>query len=236
MIIRDNKKSPFITLEGTDGSGISTQAELLERALREEGWEVYLTKEPTDGPAGVMIRLELAGRLIHMQDAVITSLTQAQRLALLFAADRIDHIYDKVLPRLNMGVVVISDRYYLSSLAFQGIDMDNFEWIYEINSKCIRPDLTIFLDVDAILCVKRMQRRRWHVELFEEVKKLEQVRANYLKAIDFLSRKQEKIVVVNGGQPIKEVHNEIMRSVKKALVQNKSTTTTRPVGNQLPLE
>ncbi len=236
MIMKGNKKTPFITIEGTDGSGISTQAELLERSLREEGWEVYLTKEPTDGPAGAMIRLELAGRLIHLKDAVVTPIAEAQKLALLFAADRIDHIYNKIVPRLDMGVVVISDRYYLSSLAFQGLDIENFNWIYELNSKCIKPDLTIFLDVDAKLCIKRMQRRRWHVELFEEVKKLEGVRASYLKAIDFLSSKGEKIVVVNGNQPIKEVHNEIMRAVKKALAQNRTATSSGNVVPQLTFD
>jgi thymidylate kinase len=114
--------------------------------------------------------------------------------------------------------------------------MVNFDWIYELNSKCIKPDLTIFLDVDAKLCIKRMQRRRWHVELFEEVKKLEGVRANYLKAINFLSSKQEKIVVVNGSQPIKEVHNEIMRAVKKALTQNRTATSKGNVTQQLTFE
>ncbi|GAF95201.1 unnamed protein product, partial [marine sediment metagenome] len=152
------KKVPFIVIEGVDGSGVSTQAELLERKLRSTGREVYLTKEPTDGPAGAMIRLALAGRLVKRKDALDLRSFEAHTLALLFAADRMDHLYNDIIPKLDIGVIMISDRYYLSSYAYQGIDINNIEWLQAINSQCLRPDLTVFLDIDPAICCKRIQR------------------------------------------------------------------------------
>ena len=218
-----NKKAPFIVIEGTDGSGVSTQAELLEKKLRDTSREVYLTKEPTDGPAGAMIRLALAGRLVKPRNALAVQSFEAHALALLFAADRMDHLYNDIIPKLDIGVIVISDRYYLSSYAYQGIDINNIEWLQAINSQCLRPDLTVFLDVDPAICYKRMQRRRWHVELFEEQQKLEEVRRGYLKAIEYLAKQRENIVVVNGTQPINAVQRDILRAVRKVLSTNRVT-------------
>jgi len=216
------KKVPFIVIEGADGSGVSTQAESLERKLKDTGREVYLTEEPTNGPAGAMIRLALAGRLVKQKDALASQSFESHTLALLFAADRMDHLYNDIMPKLDIGVIVISDRYYLSSYAYQGIDIKNLEWLQAINSQCLRPDLTIFLDVDAAICYKRMQRRRWHVELFEEQRKLEDVRRGYLRAIEYLARQRENVVVVNGNQPINAVHRDIMREVRSILSKNRA--------------
>lgn len=217
-----NKKPPFIVIEGTDGSGVSTQAELLEKKLRDEGREVYLTKEPTDGPSGAMVRLALAGRLISQKKALTSPSLEARVLALLFAADRMDHLYNDIIPKLDIGVIVISDRYYLSSYAYQGIAINDVEWLQAINSQCLRPDLTIFLDVDAEICYKRMQRRRWHIELFEEQQKLEEVHHSYLKAIQYLMGRGEKIVMVDGNQPLNAVQRDIFRAVRKILSGNKA--------------
>ncbi len=213
-----NNRAPFIVIEGTDGSGVSTQAERLERKLRDEGREVYLTKEPTDGPAGAMIRLALAGRLVHPKDVAEQTL-ESHTLALLFAADRMDHLHADIIPKLKIGVTVISDRYYLSSYAFQGLDVD-VEWLQEINARCLRPDLIVFLNVDSAICYKRMQRRRWHVELFEEQTKIEEVRQNYLKVIQHLIWQGENIVIIDGNQPINVIHQQIFREVEKTSPKN----------------
>jgi len=214
-----NNRAPFIVIEGTDGSGVSTQAERLERKLRDKGREVYLTKEPTDGPFGAMIRLALAGRLVHPKDVAELQSFEPHTLALLFAADRMDHLHTDIIPKLNMGLTVISDRYYLSSYAFQGLDVD-IEWLQKINSHCLRPDLTVFLNVDAAICYKRMQRRRWHVELFEEQAKLEEVRQNYIKVIQHLMWQGENIVIIDGNQPINVIHQQIFREVEKTSPKN----------------
>jgi dTMP kinase len=212
-------RGPFIVIEGTDGSGVSTQAEHIERKLRDEGREVYLTKEPTDGPAGAMIRLVLSKRLMHPKDVIELQSFEPHTLALLFAADRMDHLYSDIMPKLKIGVTVISDRYYLSSYAFQGLDVD-IEWLQKINSYCLRPDLTIFLNVNSAICYKRMQRRRWHIELFEEQAKLEQVRQNYLKVIQQLIGQGQNIIIIDGNQPINIIHQQIFREVKKTSPKN----------------
>lgn len=214
-----SNRAPFIVIEGIDGSGVSTQAERLEKKLRDEGREVYLTKEPTDGPAGAMIRLVLAGRLVHQKDVLELQSFEPHALALLFAADRMDHLHTDIIPKLNIGVTVISDRYYLSSYAFQGLDVD-LEWLQGINSHCLRPDLTIFLNVNSAICYKRIQRRRWHVELFEEQAKLEEVRKNYLRVIQHLIWQGENIVIIDGNQPINVIYQQIFREVEKTSPKN----------------
>ena len=214
-----NSRAPFIVIEGTDGSGVSTQAERLEKRLRDEGREVYLTKEPTDGPAGAMIRLALSGRLVHPKDIAESQSLDQYTLALLFAADRMDHLRTDIIPKLKIGVTVISDRYYLSSYAFQGLDVD-IDWLQRINSYCLRPDLTIFLNVDSSICYKRMQRRRWHVEIFEEQAKIEQVRQNYLKVIQHLLWQGENIVILDGNQNISVINQQIFREVEKTSLKN----------------
>ena len=214
-----NNRAPFIVIEGTDGSGTTTQAERLEKKLRDEGREVYLTKEPTDGPAGAMIRLALAGRLVHSKDVAELQSFEPHTLALLFAADRMDHLHTDIIPKLKIGVTVISDRYYLSSYAFQGLNVD-IEWLQKINSHCLRPDFTIFLNVDSAICYKRIQRRRWHVELFEEQAKIEEVRQNYLRVIQHLIWQGENIVIIDGNQSISIIHQQIFREVEKTSPKN----------------
>jgi dTMP kinase len=223
------RKAPFIVIEGTDGSGVSTQSELLEKKLKSERREVYLTKEPTNGPAGAMIRLILTGRLTCNNGIKDSTPLDPYTLALLFASDRMDHLYTDIVSKLDIGVIVISDRYYLSSFAYQGLSVD-FEWLKAINSQCRKPDLTVFLDVPSELSWKRMQRNRWRVELFEEQRKLESVHQNYLEAIEYLTRQGENIVIINGNQPTNEVHRNVLREVKKVIGKGQAIPTS-----QLPL-
>lgn len=220
MRLLQNNRAQFIVIEGTDGSGTTTQAERLEKRLRDEGREVYLTREPTDGPVGATIRLALSGRLVHQKSNPELDPFQPQTMALLFAADRLDHLHTDITPKLEIGITVISDRYYLSSYAFQGLDVD-IDWLQKINFYCLRPDLTIFLNVDSQICYKRMQRRRWHVELFEEQAKIEEVRQNYLKVIQHLIWQGENIVILDGNQPINVIHQQIFREVEKTSPKNK---------------
>jgi len=209
-------RGKFIVFEGIDGSGLTTQAELLRNWFLKQGLECYLTKEPSEGPAGVMIRLALSKRLTSFHKTGQHVPLDNLALALFFAADRIDHLSTAIMPRLEMGVNVISDRYYLSSFAFQAIQAD-LHWIRSINSKCEKPDLTIFLDVPAEICKKRMERQRWHVELYEETDRLEEVHLNYLAAIKQLSLENENIEVINGVDSIQNVHKAVSLVVKRTL-------------------
>lgn len=211
----------FIVFEGLDGSGQTTQAGLLKLWYRKKAkQEAFYTKEPSGGPAGVLIRLILGKRVgsadIDEPYRPIDELT----LALLFAADRVDHLKNEILPQLAMGSTVIGDRYYLSSFAYQTLG-SNYEWVRQLNSQCRSPDLMIFLDVRPDACLKRMKLQRQHVELYDEVSKLQQVRSNYLKAIDDLRGEGERIEVINGNRPVMEVHAEVVDLVKKLNFQGK---------------
>lgn len=210
----------FIAFEGLDGSGITTQAELLRGWLQGRGIECYLTKEPTDGPAGSIIRLALARRLSLHPDV----------LALFFATDRLDHLVNDILDKLKIGITVISDRYVLSSLAYQSVESDPL-WLRNLNSRFRTPDLTILIDTPIEMCLKRMQRQRWHIELYEEAGKLENVRKNYLQFAREFIMSGERIAVVDGARSIDVVHRDVTRVVQ-ALYRKRR----QPALNQLALE
>jgi len=200
------RRGKFIVFEGIDGSGLTTQSSLLKNWFDGQGFAVFSTKEPTDGPIGGQIRLALSKRLNMRSTA----------LALSFAADRMDHLETEIIPKINNGVVVISDRYYLSSYAYQMLDLE-LEWVIQLNSKCLKPDLTILLDVPALISKRRMERMRWHVELFEETVKLERVRNNFLSIAERLTKNGENIEIVDGNRPLNEVQKDVRQIVLKAL-------------------
>lgn len=149
----------FIVFEGLDGAGTSTQAALLAEWLRGRGISVDLTREPTDGEIGRLIRQVLSG----------DTKTSPAALALLFAADRIDHLErpDGVKAALAAGRWVISDRYVLSSVAYQSADGIESAWAAEINRHAITPDLTIFVDTTPEVCMRRIEARGGRREIFE---------------------------------------------------------------------
>jgi dTMP kinase len=193
----------FIVIEGLDGAGTTTQAGLLGDRLANSR-SVYVTYEPTDGPAGLQIRMVLEHRL-RMDPAA---------LAALFAADRMDHLYHRdggggIVPRLLGGTDVISDRYYLSSLVYQGMDVD-WDWIWQIHARCIRPDRTIFVDVPVDVCLSRIAAGRGgRPDLYERRETLARVREGYLRNIDRLRQEGEAIAVVDGDAPLEEVRAAI---------------------------
>ncbi len=147
--------APFIVIEGIDGCGKGTQAKLLLKHLSDLGTDVLLTAEPTRGPLGKMIREHLSNPFLD-----------DEALALLFAADRIEHLEKEVRPALRSGKIVISDRYVYSSVAYQGQKVD-MEWVGEINKYADRPDLVILLDISPSLGQKRMKERGGDPECFE---------------------------------------------------------------------
>jgi dTMP kinase len=185
----------FIVLEGIDGAGTTTQAERLSSALRAQGHYVHVTREPTDGPVGLLIRQALGKKLPRA--------FSAEALALLFAADRVDHVDHEILPALEAGKTVISDRYLLSSLAYQGMSLP-MEWVEKINSKAITPDLTLFLEVDARTGAQRRSRRGGEAEIFDADALQRKIARQYLKAITLRARK-ERIVRLDGTLGVEEV-------------------------------
>lgn len=211
-------RGKFIVFEGVDGSGTTTQNKLLSRYLEEHKWPVLTTSEPSGGPVGLMLRLILSKRLPFGEnnDAQQKSLTDGS-LALLFAADRLDHLQYTVLPRLQEGVTVICDRYTLSSFAYQmGRDRASLDWLRAINGRSLQPDLTIFLHSEVAVCDGRRQlRNRWSQELFEKNEILQQVSANYLYAIEVLRRDQVPIEIIDGNKPENLVFDDVLQVLRR---------------------
>ncbi len=194
------KRMPFIAFEGLDGSGLTTQASRLREWLNNKGYEVYLTKEPTDGLIGSLIRGVLRKELV----------IDAETLALLFAADRMHHTKN-IIKLLDEGVIVITDRYRLSSYAFQSIEVD-LDWLKKINEKTLTPDLTFIIDTPPLICIRRIQKQRFHVELYEELEKLEKIHAIYHK----LAEEESNIFLIDGNRPVEAVSSDIFVRIKES--------------------
>jgi dTMP kinase len=190
-------KGKFISIEGLDGCGKSTHARLLTRWLRSQGYEVVITDEPTDGVFGRMVKRVLKGEL------KLPTTTEA----LLFAADRVQHVANVIAPSLREGKIVVSERYIHSSLAYQSARGLPIDWIRKINIYVPSPDLTILIDVPTKVSLARIGSRK--LDTFEgDLKLQERVRRNYLRIA-----REEGLKVVNGARPRDEVQAELRKLV-----------------------
>ncbi len=196
----------FIAIEGTDGSGKSTQARLLAERLTNAGHSVHTTFEPTSGHIGRLLRSILKGEIKADQKAI----------AALFLADRLDHLLreeDGMVKKMQEGYSVICDRYYFSSYAYHSVYTD-MDWVIDCNRMCaatLRPHLTIFIDVPTDECMTRIAAGRESAELYETTEILQKVRSNYLTAIEKL-KDTEKVVTVNGSGTIEEVAERVWQA------------------------
>lgn len=152
----------FLVLEGIDGAGTTTQARLLKRWLERRGEPVHTTAEPSGGPIGTLLRQALGGRVVGRDGQRLCP----ESIALLFAADRFDHLRTEVEPHLRAGTHVLCDRYDHSSLAYQGIENDA-RWVSNLNAAARRPDLVLFLDVDPAVASRRRAHRGGTPEIYE---------------------------------------------------------------------
>ncbi len=175
-------KGAFIVIEGLDGSGKTTQAKLLARSLKKTHVAVF-TAEPSKGKIGKFIR----GRILYGEKRVPTAVE-----ALLFAADRIDHIQTEVLPVISAGGLVVSDRYLYSSLAYQGSSGLSLEWIHSINQQALKPDLALFIDVTPEIVLKRLKRKKSVMETLETQKKVREIYIKYVHNGDLVKIDGEK--------------------------------------------
>ncbi len=197
------RTSLFIAFEGIDGSGKSTQLRRLTEFLQRKGYKVHTTAEPTTRPIGRMIR----DIFNHRMEA------DNRTIAGLFVADRLDHILNKddgMLRLLDEGYIVITDRYYMSSYAYQGAHVP-LEWVIGANSlasELLRPDITIFIDMPVGKALDRVRKGRNTLELFETEDNIRQVSAMYEKVIKMIGS-DENIVRINGDRSEDEVADEI---------------------------
>jgi dTMP kinase len=203
----------FIVMEGIDGAGKSTQAKLLAEWFEEQGYETVLTKEPTDTAFGKLIRrLVLTGGREGIIDGARIS---HEAEALLFAADRAEHVHKLIKPSVEAGKVVISDRYFYSSLAYQwarGLDLG---WLVDLNRFAIRPDLTVLLDLPVKESMKRINGRSIKTE-FDKIAELQKkVRENYLQ----LAKRFPEVRIVNALADVEDIHNDIVALVEHEVLK-----------------
>ena len=198
----------FIVLEGIDGSGTTTQLHQLAEWLTASGHAVHQTWEPTDNLIGLQIRSLLRGE---------TGPVASEVLALLFAADRVDHLAVEIQPNLDKGVHVLCDRYVGSSLAYQGLTLD-LEWVKEINACAKRPDLTLYVRVNPDTALRRIQARDGERrELFERRDLLEAISAAYDRLYNVGGEPPPGVVVLDGEAPVDAVHRACVDAIQSHL-------------------
>lgn len=208
----------FIVLEGLDGAGTTTQAARLHEVRTASGLQSFLTREPTDGPVGRLIRDVLLGRA---QPGIGGSFYAGPEvMCLLFAADR--HAHSHVIrERLTRGIDVVSDRYVFSSMAYQSLDDGvSPDRVVEVNRGCAVPDLTIFLDVPVEVCLRRIAGRGEDRSIFETQSLLERIRANYEALQALYQRHFGPLVTIDGAASPDEVHAQVIAAITAGETRN----------------
>ncbi|MFD3158635.1 dTMP kinase [Haloimpatiens sp. FM7330] len=207
------KKGLLITLEGPDGSGKTTQIQLLEEYLKQKGFEIIKTREPGGTPISEKIRnIILDNRNTEMSDMCE---------ALLYAASRAQLVNEIIKPSIEEGKIVICDRFVLSSIVYQGIGrelgIEKIKYINQAALEGLEPDLTIMLTIPYEEGLKRKYKQKTLDRLENSGNKFhEKVFNGYLD----ISKNYDKIKLVNANKNVKEVHNQIVEIVD-SLIKNK---------------
>jgi len=194
------KRGFFICIEGLDGCGKTTQAKILVKELRKVGYNTVYTAEPSRGKIGRFIK-----RYCLHGGKRVSGIVEA----LLFAADRYEHVENEIIPALKDGKIVVSDRYLYSSLAYQGAAGLNLDWIRKINEHAIQPNLAIFIDVEPKTVIQRLKPKKSVMENLETQCKVREV---YMKFVE-----NGELVKVDGNKSKKEVAEEILSIVLDCL-------------------
>ncbi len=195
------KRGLFIVFEGIDGSGTTTQTERLVAWLSESGSAIR-TAEPTDSEFGLLLRRVLKGDVP----------SPAATTALMFAADRVDHLDRRIEPALSAGTHVVSDRYVVSSFAYQGSLLD-LSFVKQINGLARTPDLTIFLRVSPEIAMERIARSRTERDAYEHLAFQREVAQSYERAIE--QPEAGRVEILDGEQ-----HPDAITSQVRALVSS----------------
>ena len=188
----------LIAVEGIDGSGKTTIVRHLVEELRKRGYDVVAFKEPTDSEYGKMIRQILKDRKVSPEEELK-----------LFIKDREFNVRNNILPALKDGKVVIMDRYYYSTMAYQGALGLDVERIKMLNKQFPKPDLVIILDVSPETALKRIKAKR-KPDRFEDVEYLRRVREIFLSL-------KNNVVVVDAERDIEEVKRDVLKIVLEFL-------------------
>ena len=187
----------FIVVEGIDGSGKDTHIKYLSEKLQGMGYNVLKTAEPSRNQVGKFLR-----RYQRRNEKRVSAETEA----LLFAADRYDHVKNVIEPAVKRGHIVFSNRYFYSTLAYQGSMGVDLDWIREINRFAPKPDLAVLLDILPEYSLQRLKRK---TTIFEDVANLRRVRNIYMQLVE-----AGELVTVDADRPRRVVQEELLTMVK----------------------
>jgi dTMP kinase len=191
-------KGAFVVLDGIDGCGKSLHSKLLTDGLQTRGFNAVRTWEPSESHVGKFIQTMLMTEKIHPMVE-----------ALLFAADRYQHLQAEILPSLESGKIVVCDRYLHSSLAYQGAQGVNVNWIKTINDFAVKPDIVFYLDVPASVGLARIRRKK---TVLENMEIQEKVREKYLEFV-----RTGELFLVDANRSIEEVKGDLLKLVLERL-------------------
>lgn len=199
-------KGLFITFEGGDGCGKTTQIKLLDEYLRSKGYQTLLTREPGSKGLGIKLR-EI---LLNYNGEV-----SPRAESFLFLADRAQHVDCIIKPALENGVIVLCDRHTDSTVAYQGygrgLDLEQIHNLNNIATNGLKPDLTIVLDVDVETSQKRVGAEKDRMES-AGIEFFERVRKGFL---EIAKQEPERVKVVDSTQSIEEIHKQILELVAR---------------------
>lgn len=195
----------LIVVEGIDGAGKSTQVARLAEALRAEGRAVTVSREPTDGPWGRKIRASAAARRMSLDDELYA-----------FIEDRKEHVANVIRPALDRGDVVLLDRYYYSTIAYQGARGGDVAAIRAANEAIApKPDLVLLIDFDPAAALDRIQAARGDApDQFEKLDQLQAIRKIFL---DQEAAEPTLFHVVDGGKEPDAVSLDLLTAVHAVL-------------------
>lgn len=220
------EQARFIVLEGLDGAGTTTQAGRLQAALRDRGVRAEGTSEPSEGPIGRVLREHIRGTIDLSPEAA----------ALAFTADRADHLARLIRPTLHSGRWVVCDRYLLSTLAYQGAEGVDPEWVLDASRGFDVPDLTLLLDVPTDRLADRLASRAAGSgegpDRYERPELAARLRDAYLTAADLLRKHGHRVVTIPGDRSIEEVSEQVLDEV--ATLRGSDTTQRGGVGPHQP--
>jgi dTMP kinase len=208
-------RGKFVVIEGIDGAGTTTQAARLAERLRSLRVPVRVTREPSDGPVGTLVRQVLTGRIVAPDGRAPGWAT----MALLFAADRMDHVDTEIEPYLASGGVMISDRYDASSLGYQSVMSGSkgegaIEWIRSLNRHALRPDLTLVLDLHADMAAARRESRGEAAQLYEQ-NEVQRALVEFYRDLHKHIPK-DRIVHVDASGSVEEVASRVLQAYGQA--------------------
>ena len=201
-------KGLFITFEGTDGCGKTTQIKLLDEYLRNNGYSTLLTREPGAKGLGEKIR-----EILLNYDGEVSSRCES----FLFLADRAQHADCIIKPAINKGIMVLCDRHTDSTIAYQGygrgINIEKLKNLNDIAVDGLKPDLTFVFDIDVKTAMKRVGNEKDRMES-AGIEFFERVRNGYL---EIAKQEPKRVKVIDSTRSIEEIHGKVLEFVKNVI-------------------